>query len=69
MYYGDETIKHLIEHTNSLLELLEDYEDITALTELLPTREGPYEDEKNEEEPDESSEKDVFYGGTRESNN
>ena len=33
MYYGDETMKHLIAHTSSLAALLEDYEDITYLTE------------------------------------
>jgi hypothetical protein len=66
MYYGDDTIKHLIEHTNSLLELLEDYEDIAALTELPLTREEIYEE--NEETTDEV-EKDVFYGGTRKSDN
>ena len=66
MYYGDETIKHLIEHTNSLLDLLEDYEDIAALTELPLTREEPYEE--NEETTDEV-EKDVFYGGARKGDN
>ena len=67
MYYGDDTIKHLIEHTNSLLELLEDYEDIAALTELPLTREETYEE--NEETTTDEVEKDVFYGGTRKSDN
>jgi len=66
MYYGDETIKHLIEHTNSLLDLLEDYEDIAALTELPLTREETYEEN---EETSEEVEKDVFYGGTRKGDN
>ena len=31
-YYGDEDIKFLISHTNSLLEMLEDYEDIYSIS-------------------------------------
>ena len=69
MYYGDETIKHLIAHTNSLSALLEEYEDITYLTE--PVEADPIQEdieiEKNE--TFERTEKDVFYGGTRKSNN
>ena len=32
MFYGDETLKHLLSHTTSLLELLEDYEDVYSIT-------------------------------------
>ena len=28
MYYGDETIKYLMSHTTSLLEVLEDFDDV-----------------------------------------
>ena len=35
MYYGDETMKFLIKHTKSLLDVLEDYSDIYKLTEPL----------------------------------
>ena len=69
MYYGDETMQHLISHTVSLGKMLEEYEDIVDLTEPLdlePTNEE-HEIEKNE--TDHGSEKDVFYGGTRTSNN
>jgi hypothetical protein len=69
MYYGDETMKHLIAHTNSLSDLLEDYEDITYLTE--PIEIGPQQEEEDFEknEKNENPGQDVFYGGTRESNN
>ena len=38
-YYGDETINHLIQHTRSLVEMLEDYKDVYELDRskiLLP---------------------------------
>ena len=69
MYYGDETIKHLIAHTNSLSRLLEEYEDIAYLTEPLEIELNQEENEIEENETLEEPGKDVFYGGTRESNN
>ena len=35
MFHGDETIKFLIQHTNSLLDVLEDYSDIYLMTEPI----------------------------------
>ena len=69
MYYGDETIKHLIAHTNSLSELLEDYEDITYLTEPVEVdlTQEDIKIEENEENP--QTGQDVFYGGSRKGNN
>tara|TARA_Y100000593_G_scaffold94741_1_gene195598 strand:+ start:5018 stop:5413 length:396 start_codon:yes stop_codon:yes gene_type:complete len=70
MYYGDETMKHLIAHTTSLSELLEEYEDITYLTE--PMEFGLEQEEESFEENEENRESppaDVFYGGTRTGNN
>ena len=69
MYYGDETMKHLIAHTTSLNNLLEDYEDIIYLTDPIEDDFNQEEDdfEKNEENP--QTGQDVFYGGARESNN
>jgi len=71
MYYGDETMKHLIAHTSSLAALLEDYEDITYLTEPMEMEvDLTQEDikiEKNEENP--QTGQDVFYAGSRKSNN
>ena len=69
MYYGDETIKHLIAHTNSLSALLEEYEDITYLTEPVEADLIQEDEEIEKNETLEEPEKDVFYGGTRTSNN
>jgi len=69
MFHGDETIKFLIQHTNSLLDVLEDYSDIYLMTEPMELEE--LEDEESYDEttrPEENfPEKDVFYGGTRSS--
>jgi hypothetical protein len=67
MFYGDETLKMLMEHTNALVSLLkEEYGDITDITEPL---EVIIEEEEDAEEIQESQERqDVFYGGTRTGN-
>ena len=69
MYYGDETIKHLIAHTNSLSEMLEEYESITYLTEPMELQLNEEEDNFEKNEEIEVPESDVFYGGTRTGNN
>ena len=75
-YYGDETIKLLIAHTNSLLEMLEGYEDIYTLS--VPIEEDAQIEQEIEQENEESAEaqqekeqygENVFYAGTRTSNN
>ena len=66
MYYGDETMQNLISHAVSLVELLEEYEDIYSITEPLSV--GEEEEFNNEENLDgstENQEKDVFYAGSR----
>jgi 2-iminoacetate synthase ThiH len=71
MFYGDETLKHLMDHTRSLHEVLDEFEDIYEIA--VP----PQEDEEtnnNKEETEEDATKtidkeNVFYGGTRTSNN
>ena len=70
MYYGDETMKFLIKHTRSLLDVLEDYSDIYKLTEPLELDEEDEESYDDEEEtgPPPVNEENVFYGGTRSSN-
>jgi len=70
MYYGDETMKFLIKHTRSLLDVLEDYSDIYKLTEPLELDEEDEESYDDEEEtgPPPVDEENVFYGGTRSSN-
>ena len=70
MFHGDETIKFLIKHTNSLLDVLEDYSDIYKLTEPLELDEEDeesYDDEEETRSPPVDQEN-VFYGGTRSSN-
>jgi hypothetical protein len=72
MFYGDESLNFLLQHTKSLLKILEDqYGEITYLTEPLEieqedeqTYEQIYEQENEQEN---EQEKDVFYAGTRRS--
>ena len=70
LFHGDETIKFLIQHTNSLLDVLEDYSDIYKLTEPIELDE---EDEESYDDEEETrapalNEENVFYGGTRSGN-
>tara|TARA_Y100000034_G_C6738051_1_gene327341 strand:- start:9 stop:395 length:387 start_codon:yes stop_codon:yes gene_type:complete len=67
MFYGDETLKMLMEHTNAIVALLnEEYGDITNITDPL---EVIIEEEEDEKEIQKSQERqDVFYGGTRTGN-
>jgi len=68
MFYGDETLKRLMDHTVAVVSVLqEEYGDVTSITEPL----GEIIEEENEieEETEEKEAKqDVFYGGTRSSN-
>jgi len=71
MFYGDETLKFLLEHTKSLHEMLEEYEDVYQIA--IPP-ENTEEQIINEEEINNDAkttipEQDVFYAGTRTSNN
>ena len=70
MYYGDETMKFLIKHTKSLLDVLEDYSDIYLMTEPIALDEEDEESYDDEEEtgPPPVNEENVFYGGSRSSN-
>jgi hypothetical protein len=69
MYYGDETMQFLIQHTNSLLDVLEDYSDIYLMTEPMELDEPQDEESYDETTRTETfnTEKDVFYGGSRSS--
>ena len=71
MFHGDETIKFLIQHTNSLLDVLEDYSDIYLMTEPIALDEEDEESYDDEEEtrPPPVNEENVFYAGTRRSDN
>lgn len=62
-FYGDETLKGLMEHTNALRALLEQqYGDVTSITEPI---EYEIEEEQNAEEEISQKEKHVLYAGTR----
>jgi len=68
MFYGDETLQHLVEHTRSLHLVLEEFEDVYEITE------PPEDDEQIEQEEQINAEttinqENVFYGGTRASDN
>ncbi len=73
MFYGDEVLQNLIDHTNSLYDMLEDYEDVVYLTEPLTFIEENNEDDLNDSdeetfEREDLSEKDVLYAGSRRRN-
>jgi len=67
MYYGDETMQFLIQHTNSLLDVLEDYSDIYLMTEPMALEEDEESYEETTRTEKNLPEKDVFYGGSRSS--
>tara|TARA_R110000824_G_C15216854_1_gene677176 strand:+ start:98 stop:508 length:411 start_codon:yes stop_codon:yes gene_type:complete len=73
MFYGDETLEHLMTHTRDLSEILKDYEDVYSISmPLEPDEEN--EDYDTEENPDEKAnppqidQENVFYAGSRKRN-
>ena len=67
-YYKDETIDFLLSHTRSLLNILQEYEDIYMITTPLLDEEDIEEENEGEEideDPQNYEEKDVFYAGSR----
>ena len=68
MYYGDETIKFLMSHTTSLLEVLEEFEDEGTLMEPIPEEESIEEGERIDAET-EINQENVFYAGSRRRDN
>ena len=67
MFYGDETLKFLMEHTNSLLEVLEEYEDINNIIKPPESEEELTEEELIQDAETKINQENVFYGGTRSS--
>ena len=66
MYYGDETIKFLLSHTTSLLEVLEDFDSVDLIT--TPLTEVEIEETETGETDDGSSQinkENVLYAGSR----
>ena len=67
MFYGDQTLEFLMEHTRSLISMIQkEYGDITSITEPLEVIIIEEEDEENEKEIQGEN---VLYAGTRTSNN
>ena len=64
MFYGDETLKFLLDHTRSIGELLEDYEDPQFFLEEFED-DAPQQEENNDGETTQINEENVFYAGTR----
>ena len=70
MFYGDETLQFLIRHTKSLCELLEDFEDAYSIIDPIEIVEEDTQQEEKETNAEEKiSDENVFYAGTRRSNN
>tara|TARA_A100001515_G_scaffold23731_3_gene18340 strand:- start:1115 stop:1543 length:429 start_codon:yes stop_codon:yes gene_type:complete len=64
-FYGDEDIKLLVEHTNDLIEVMDDYLDVGLDTELIE-EEQTTEDQLNDTKTTKIEEqKDVFYSDSR----
>ena len=67
-YYGDQEIKFLLEHTRSLKTMLEQYSEVSNLLEEPEEIEEEEEGETEDATPSIDKEN-VFYAGTRTSNN
>ena len=66
MFYGDETLESLMEHSRSLVMLLQDeYGDVTSITEPLEVEFEKEENDDEEKEEQEGQRQDVFYAGSR----
>ena len=65
MFYGDETLKFLIDHTVSISDLLEDYEDPEFFLEEFEDESASQQKEQTDAETPQPQQKDVFYAGSR----
>jgi len=67
MFYGDETLKFLMDHTRSVGILLEDYEDPEFFVEefMEEDEDAPQQEELNNAETPQPQQENVFYAGTR----
>ena len=69
-FYVDQEIKNLVLHTASLLDVLEDYQDVVLITEPIEYIEESETQQKEQQNAEEEvQEKHVLYAGTRERNN
>jgi len=67
MFYGDETLKFLMDHTRSIGVLLEDYEDPEFFVEEFTEEDedAPQQEELNNAETPQPQQENVFYAGSR----
>jgi hypothetical protein len=68
MFYGDETLEFLMQHTRSLRELLDQYSDIYSIIEPQEDIDTLIEEETEDNEKKTITEENVFYAGSRKSN-
>ena len=68
-YYGDQDIKFMLEHTKSLREVLNEYNEVSKLTAPVNEEEPEEQEEGEEYAATVIDEENVFYAGTRTSNN
>ena len=69
MFYGDETLQYLMDHTRSISALLEDFEDQEFfLEEFESVEEDAPEQEEKLNAQSQIQEENVFYAGTRRRN-
>ena len=67
MFYGDETLQHLMNHTKSLSLLLEEYEDPEFFVERFEDAPPTQEELPDAKTP--LNQENVFYAGSRRSDN
>jgi hypothetical protein len=68
MFYGDETLKYLVDHTRSVSSLLEDFEDQEFFLEEFESEEEEDELPQQQEQINAQTkvqEENVFYAGSR----
>ena len=67
MFYGDETLQHLLDHTRSISTLLEDFEDEEFFLEEFEDVEEDVPPQQQEQINAQTKvqEENVFYAGTR----
>ena len=75
MFYGDQTLEFLMQHTNGLIDILKDYEDVYSIAVPIEiegdTDFDNREDEPTEEEkiPQQIDKENVLYAGARRRDN
>ena len=67
MFYGDETLKYLVDHTRSVSSLLEDFEDQEFFLEEFESEEEdvPTQQQEQINAQTQVQEENVFYAGSR----